>query len=95
MGTVLSAAQDVGLEVQHAENLRPHYAMTLAGWNRNLAAHWDEAVAEVGEGTARVWGLYMTGSRIAFERHELELSHVLATKTDAKGVSGYPLRHTF
>lgn len=95
MGTVLSAAQDAGLEVQHAENLRPHYAMTLAGWNRNLAAHWDEAVAEVGEGTARVWGLYMTGSRIAFERHELELAHVLATRTDAKGVSGYPLRHSF
>ena len=95
MGTVLGAAQDAGLEVQHAENLRPHYAMTLAGWNHNLAAHWDEAVAEVGEGTARVWGLYMTGSRIAFERHELELSHVLATRTDAKGVSGYPLRHTF
>ncbi|NYF98369.1 SAM-dependent methyltransferase [Janibacter cremeus] len=95
MGTVLAEAQDVGLEVQHAENLRPHYAMTLAGWNRNLEAHWDEAVAEVGEGTARVWGLYMTGSRVAFERDEIELSHVLATRTDAKGVSSYPLRHTF
>ena len=95
MATVLGTAQDIGLEVQHAENLRAHYGKTLAGWNRNLETHWDEAVAEVGEGTARVWGLYMTGSRIAFERHELELSHVLATRTDAKGVSGYPLRHEF
>src|SRR5699024_5510916 len=95
MGTVLSAAQDVGLEVQHAENFRVHYARTLAGWVDNLVEHWDEAVAEVGEGTARLWGLYMAGSRIAFERNEIQLAHVLATRTDESGGSGYPLRHTF
>ena len=54
----------------------------------------DDAVAEVGEETARVWGLYMAGSRLAFERNEIQLHHVLATKT-VDGVSGYPLRHTF
>ncbi len=95
MGTVMATAQDAGLEVQHAENLRPHYAMTLAGWNRNLEANWDAAVAEVGEGTARVWGLYMCGSRVAFERDEIELSHILLTKNGPKGASDYPLRHTF
>ena len=42
-------------------------------------------VAEVGEGTARVWGLYMAGSRLAFERNEIQLHHVLATKTDRRG----------
>ncbi|WP_435201122.1 class I SAM-dependent methyltransferase [Janibacter sp. GS2] len=94
-GTIVAAVQDVGLEVQHMEDLRPHYAMTLAGWVDNLVDHWDEAVAEVGEGTARLWGLYMVGSRIGFERNEIQLSHVLATKTDDAGVSGYPLRHTF
>ena len=57
--------------------------------------NWDACVAEVGEGTARVWGLYMAGSRLAFERNEIQLHHVLATKTDENGVSGYPLRHTF
>ena len=55
--------------------------------------NWDACVDEVGEGTARVWGLYMAGSRIAFERNEIQLHHVLATKTDENGVSGYPLRH--
>ena len=85
--------QNAGLEVQHEENFRVHYAKTLAGWCRNLAENWDACVAEVGEGTARVWGLYMAGSRIAFERNEIQLHHVLATKTDEEGVSGYPLRH--
>ena len=36
----------------------------------------------------------MAGSRIAFERNEIQLHHVLATKT-IDGASGYPLRHDF
>lgn len=91
-GRIVSAAQDAGLEVQHTENLRQHYAMTLAGWCRNLEANWDACVDEVGEGTARVWGLYMAGSRLGFERDEIELHHVLATRNDERGGSGFPLR---
>ena len=94
-GTIVTAVQDAGLEVQHEENIRVHYAKTLAAWCRNLEENWDACVAEVGEGTARVWGLYMAGSRLAFERNEIQLHHVLATKTDESGDSGYPLRHTF
>ncbi len=93
-GKIITEVQNAGLEVQHEENFRIHYAKTLAGWCQNLADNWDECVAEVGEGTARVWGLYMAGSRIGFERDEIQLHHVLATKTE-DGVSGYPLRHTF
>jgi cyclopropane-fatty-acyl-phospholipid synthase len=78
--------------VQHTENIRRHYALTLAGWNRNLADHWDECVAEVGEGTARVWGLYMAGSRLAFERGEIELHHVLATRNHDDGRAEFPMR---
>jgi cyclopropane-fatty-acyl-phospholipid synthase len=94
-GTIAAAIEDAGLEVQHHENIRVHYARTLAGWCRNLAENWDECVAEVGESTARVWGIYMAGSRLAFERNEIQLHHVLATKDDEAGHSGYPLRHTF
>jgi cyclopropane-fatty-acyl-phospholipid synthase len=46
----------------------------------------------VGEGTARVWGIYMAGSRVAFERDEIELHHVLATRNHADGRSGFPVR---
>jgi len=95
VGRIASEAQDAGLEVQHVENLRIHYAHTLQGWSENLETHWDECVAEVGEGTARVWGLYMVGSRIAFERNELELHHVLASRTDDEGTPAFPLRPTW
>jgi len=94
-GRIMSDAQNAGLEVQHVENLREHYALTLAGWSRNLEEHWDECVAEVGEGTAKVWGLYMVGSRLAFERNELQLHHVLAARTDEQGTPPFPLRPTW
>ncbi len=94
-GTIVTAAEDAGLEVQHHENIRVHYARTLAGWCANLVANWDECVAEVGEGTARVWGLYMAGSRLGFERDEIQLHHVLATRNHEGGASDYPLRHAF
>ncbi len=91
-GRIITEAQDAGLEVLHEENLREHYALTLAGWCRNLVEHWDECVEEVGEGTARVWGLYMAGSRLGFERGEVQLHHVLAVRTGADGRHDRPLR---
>jgi cyclopropane-fatty-acyl-phospholipid synthase len=93
-GTIVTAVENTGLEVQHHENIRLHYAKTLTGWNRNLVDNWDACVAEVGLGTAKVWGLYMAGSRLGFERNQIQLHHVLATKT-VDGRSNYPLRHTF
>ncbi|MGN0065689.1 MAG: class I SAM-dependent methyltransferase [Nocardioides sp.] len=91
-GSIVSAVQDAGMEVHHTENLRQHYALTLAGWNRNLVEHWDECVAEAGLGTARVWGLYIAGSRVGFERGEIELHHVLATRAAQDGPAGFPMR---
>jgi cyclopropane-fatty-acyl-phospholipid synthase len=84
-GRIITEAQDAGLEVLHEENLRPHYALTLRDWCANLVEHWDEAVAEVGLGTARVWGLYMAGSRLGFERNVVQLHQVLAVNADGRG----------
>jgi cyclopropane-fatty-acyl-phospholipid synthase len=84
-GRIIAEAQDAGLEVLHEENLRPHYALTLRNWCANLVEHWDEAVAEVGLGTARVWGLYMAGSRLGFERNIVQLHQVLAVKANERG----------
>ncbi|HUZ24366.1 MAG TPA: cyclopropane-fatty-acyl-phospholipid synthase family protein [Streptosporangiaceae bacterium] len=91
-GYLFSLIHDAGLEVRHAENLREHYAMTLAAWCANLDDHWDEAVAEVGEGTARVWRLYMAGSRLGFERNQIQLHQILAVRLASGGTSGMPLR---
>jgi cyclopropane-fatty-acyl-phospholipid synthase len=91
-GYLVSQLHDAGFEVRHSENLREHYALTLAAWGANLDAHWEEAVAEVGEATARVWRLYMAGSRLGFERNQIELHQILGVKLGPGGASGMPLR---
>jgi cyclopropane-fatty-acyl-phospholipid synthase len=91
VGRIVRELQRSGLEVRHEENLREHYALTCQAWGDNLEAHWDEAVVEVGLGTARVWALYLAGSRLAFETGQIQLHQVLAVKS-VDGDSGMPLR---
>ena len=77
----------------HEENLRPHYALTLRDWCAQPRRALGRGVAEVGEGTAaKVWGLYMAGSRLGFERNGIQLHQVLAVKPHADGSTGLPLR---
>ena len=91
-GYLVSLMHDTGFEVRHEESLREHYARTLTGWCANLDEHWDEAVAEVGQGTARVWRLYMAGSRLGFDRNQIQLHQVLGVRLGETGRSGMPLR---
>lgn len=91
-GWLASTMNDHGFEIRHEENLREHYAKTLTGWCANLDAHWDEAVAEVGQGTARVWRLYMAGSRLGFDTNVVQLHQILGVKLPPDGKSGMPLR---
>ncbi|TDV52407.1 class I SAM-dependent methyltransferase [Actinophytocola oryzae] len=90
-GHIISAIHDNGFEVRHEENLREHYAKTLTGWCKNLDDHWAEAVEEVGEERARVWRLYMAGSRLGFEINNIQLHQVLAVRLDGTN-SHMPLR---
>ena len=83
---------DSGFEIRHQENIREHYSKTLAAWCANLDAHWDEAVAEVGQGTARVWRLYMAGSQYGFDTNIVQLHQILGVKLHKNGDSGMPLR---
>jgi cyclopropane-fatty-acyl-phospholipid synthase len=95
VGRIVSAIEDQGLEVRHEENLREHYALTLAAWSRNLEEHWDDAVAEVGVGKARVWKLYLAASQMGFARNMIQLHQVLAVVPDEDGRAGVPLRLGF
>jgi cyclopropane-fatty-acyl-phospholipid synthase len=91
-GLIISEMNDAGFEVRHEENFREHYALTLHAWGRNLEEHWDEAVAEVGIGRARVWRLYMAACALGFERDNIQLHQVLGVRLSGHGGSGFPLR---
>ncbi|MEV6822385.1 cyclopropane-fatty-acyl-phospholipid synthase family protein [Nocardiopsis dassonvillei] len=93
-GRIQTAMNDAGFEIRHQENLREHYALTLRHWGANLDRNWDEAVAEVGAGTARVWRLYMAGCVLGFERDVVQLHQILGVKLD--GTEAHvPLRPWF
>jgi len=92
VGSVVSRVQRAGFEVRNVEGLREHYAMTLRHWVANLEAGWDEAVALVGAGRARVWRLYMAASACNFEGERTHLHQVLAVRNHPDGTSAMPLR---
>lgn len=94
-GVIMNAFNNAGFEIRHEENLREHYALTLKHWGENLEAHWDEAVAEAGLGTARVWRLYMAASRMGFDLNTIQLHQMLGVKLSPRGKSGMPLRPDF
>ena len=91
-GWLAGVMNDNGFEIRHEENLREHYSKTLEAWCANLDAHWDEAVEEVGQGTARVWRLYMAGCQLGFDRNVVQLHQILGVKLAKDGSSGMPLR---
>jgi cyclopropane-fatty-acyl-phospholipid synthase len=92
VGRIVTAMNDAGFEIRHEENLREHYARTLAHWCANLEEHWEQAVAEVGIGRARVWRLYMAACQLGFERDNIQLHQVLGVRLTDRGESGFPLR---
>ncbi|HEY3260966.1 MAG TPA: cyclopropane-fatty-acyl-phospholipid synthase family protein [Pseudonocardiaceae bacterium] len=92
VGQIITAMQNNGLEIRHEENLREHYAMTLAAWSANLERNWAEAVAETSAGKSRVWRLYLAMSQFGFDRRMIELHQVLGVRTASSGASGMPLR---
>lgn len=95
VGHLVERMNEAGFEIRHEENLREHYARTLAAWSDNLDAHWDECVAEAGEGRSRVWRLYMPACRVGFDVDNIQLHQVLGVKLDARGHSGFPLRPAY
>ena len=76
------------------ESLREHYAATLREWVANLERNWDQAVDLVGEGRARVWLLYMSGSINSFEDNRIAVHQVLGVVPEATGASHMPRTRT-
>ncbi len=59
------------MSVTDVENLRLHYAQTLAHWVDRFAAAEEQVVANFGDEFARAWRLYLSGSRSGL-RHRLD-----------------------
>ncbi|MEO8851415.1 MAG: cyclopropane-fatty-acyl-phospholipid synthase family protein [Allobranchiibius sp.] len=92
VGTLVSAMQDQGFEVRHVEDLREHYARTCAAWAQQLEDHWEECVQDAGLPISKIWGLYLAGSSLGFDRNIIQLHQVLGQKIAADGAADYPLR---
>ena len=62
-----------------------HYALTLRHWVTNLEDNWEAAVAEAGEGKARVWRLYMAATAVNFANGHTQVHQILGVKTPLEG----------
>ena len=66
--------------VLDVENLRLHYAKTLAHWLARYDASDEQVQREFGEDFARAWRLYLAGSQAAFLAGGLQLFQVVFTR---------------
>jgi cyclopropane-fatty-acyl-phospholipid synthase len=78
--TLAEVTRDVlepaNMSVLHVENLRPHYARTLADWRSRFEAVEPRVVEQFGEPFYRAWRLYLAGSEAAFRTGWLQLFQV-------------------
>ncbi|WP_394622237.1 class I SAM-dependent methyltransferase [Lentzea sp. JNUCC 0626] len=79
-----------GLEIRDVHALREHYVWTVRAWADTLEERWDEVVALVGEGQARVWRLYLAGGALTFEEGRMGVDQILAVRRSENGRSGMP-----
>ena len=66
-----------GLSIVDVENLRLHYARTLAHLNERFRAGADRVRAAYGEEFYRAWDLYLAGSEAAFRTGWMQLFQVV------------------
>lgn len=77
---LLGYAEAAGFEVEHIENLREHYRLTVLAWLRRLEKRQESAKRLVADLKYRMWRLYLAGSVYYFQKAKLELYHSLLLK---------------
>ena len=65
------------MSIVDVENLRLHYARTLAHWGARFGAIHETVRARYGESFRRAWELYLAGSEAAFAVGSLQLFQVV------------------
>ena len=79
LAELMAVFEPNGLAVTDVENLRPHYARTLALWLGNFERHRQELGRHRDASFLRLWQLYLAGSCAAFEAGRMQLYQVAFT----------------
>jgi cyclopropane-fatty-acyl-phospholipid synthase len=95
VGETVAYLERAGLEVRDVHALREHYVRTVLAWYETFERRYAEAVAMVGEETARVWRLYLVGGALAFEEGRMGVDQILAVRPRVGGLSGMPALRVF
>jgi cyclopropane-fatty-acyl-phospholipid synthase len=90
LSRVLTELSRAGLEFADAEDLRPHYALTLQHWSQRLEARRDEATEAAGPEVFRTWRVFLPGMAYAFDRGWLSVAQVLSFKALSGGETRRP-----
>ncbi|MGH6680280.1 MAG: class I SAM-dependent methyltransferase [Bradyrhizobium sp.] len=85
LSRVLIELSRTGLEFVDAEDLRPHYALTLQHWSRRLEACRDQAIEAASPEVFRIWRAFLAGMACAFDRGWLSVAQVLSFKPSFGG----------
>lgn len=85
LSRVLIELSRAGLEFTDAEDLRPHYALTLQHWSRRLEACGDRAIQAAGPEVFRIWRVFLAGMAYAFDHGWLSVAQVLSCKPSSSG----------
>lgn len=72
-----------GMSVIDVENLRLHYARTLAHWSQRFAAVKEEVSGRYGAEFQRAWELYLAGSQAAFATGWMQLFQIVFAPFDS------------
>jgi cyclopropane-fatty-acyl-phospholipid synthase len=78
IGTVALAMEEAGFEILDIESLRPHYALTLRHWVRNLERNREQAIRASSPKTYRLWRLYMAACAYNFDNGSIGIHQVLS-----------------
>jgi len=77
--------QTADVDILDVENLRRHYALTLAHWRARYEDAFEEVKRRYGSTFARAWRLYLAGSEASFLTSSLQLFQVVFARATAEG----------
>ena len=81
------------LSVLDVENLRLHYAATLAHWRRRFDAAANEVAGRFDEVFVRAWRLYLAGSQAAFATGTMQLFQVVFARGASNAIPWTRYQH--